>query len=187
MSKKKKVAKLDPNSFAGRIAANMGFRELQRACIVRGMPFEEMVDSDFHQLQSWFIRFGDNTQSLALLDEFDTWVKEVLISRGYPEGDPVHHPSLRLGYIAEQNADGEVTKKKRIKSLAIEKPKKKKAERVEGTNILAGTKKASTYKCALAGYSLEKTIEEVTKGFEDANPSSIRNWYKRCLKENKKE
>lgn len=189
MKKSKKIAK-PTGSFGERISAGMKFKELQRANVVRGLSFEEAVRFDFHQHQSWFIKHADNGQDLSLLDMFDLKMKHELLAAGYPEGDPVHHISLRLGYIAESDEldeDGKPKiKKKKVIGKAIKKKEKRVArERLPGTNILAGTKKSYTYELAGKGKTIERTIEKVLERFPDANPSSVRNWYKRALKEKK--
>lgn len=181
MARKKKIAKTI-DGYASRAASSMKFKELQRANVARGLEFEDAVNFDFHQHQSWFIKNEHLGQNLANLDDFDNWMTEQLVKAGYSPNDPLNHPSLRLGYVPVEDENGETKKTKKIKGPGIRKEKKPKAERVEGTNLLAGTKKALTYELALKGDSLPTIIEQVKERFPDANESSIRNWMKRALK-----
>lgn len=181
MARKKKIAKTI-DGFASRAASSMKFKELQRANVARGLSFSDAVNFDFHQHQSWFIKNEHFGQNLAFLDDFDNWMTEQLIEAGYEPNDPLNHPSLRLGYVPEVNEDGEVKRTKKINGPGIRKEKKPKAERLEGTNILAGTKKALTYQLTKQGETLPNIIEKVKEHFPDAKEASIRNWSKRALK-----
>ena len=196
MSKRTKVAKLNTGGYAERQLSNMRYQDLQRANVARGLDFQSVVDFDIPQHQTWFLKNQDNTQDLSLVDQFDDWMSEQLKEQGYPEGDPIFHPSLRLGFVAKRDDEtGEViqTKKPRMKGLA--KKKKAKAKRLEGTNIIAGTKKAYTYQLTLEKskkrpgkpkYTIDRIVEKVIEAFPDAKEGSIKIWHKKCLKENTK-
>lgn len=191
--KKEKVAKLSGNSYAERQLQNMKFKDLKRANVARGLSFEEASSFDILQHQSWFLRHEDNTQNIRLIDEYDDWVSEQMKLAGYPPDDPVHHPSLRLGFVAERDSEtGEVTQTKKPRMKGVAKEKKKKAERLEGTNVMAGTKKAYTYQLTMEmskkrpgepKYKIERIIEKVMEAFPDAKPGSIKIWHKKCLRE----
>lgn len=181
MARKKKIAKTI-DGYASRAASSMKFKELQRANVARGLEFDDAVNFDFHQHQSWFIRNEHLGQNLSFLDDFDNWMTEQLKAIGYKVTDPINHPSLRLGFVPEMNEDGETKNTKKIKGPGIRKEKKPKAERLEGTNVIAGTKKAMTYQLTQEGKKLSDIIEQVKEHWPDANESSIKNWHKRCLK-----
>lgn len=182
--KSKKIAK-DPSNFASRAVASMKFKDLQMANVARGLAFQDAVNFDFHQHQSWLIRNQDRGQNLMLLNEFDNWMTEQLVSQGYESTDPINHPTLRLGYIPQLQDDNQEKPIRKPRGIALEKEPKKRAERLPGTKLLAGTKKALTYLLTKEGLSLPEIITKVTEAFPDANESSIKNWSKRCLKENK--
>lgn len=183
MSKKKKnqiISTRMAGTPAERELQHLRHKDLQRACVGRGMPFEDVVSSDIPTLQGWFCKHYDNSQNLVFLDEFDDWMAEQLRAAGYSKGDPVFHSDLRLGFIGVSDADdeGKKTKKPRLKSL--DKKEKPKRERVEGTKVFKGTKKALTYQLA-SSHTLAQVTEQVMEQFPEAKPKSISIWYKRAL------
>lgn len=192
MSRKKKVAKFDSGGYAERQLSNMRFQDLKRANIARGLPFEDAAKFDIPQHQTWFLRHEENTQDITLIDQYDDWMNEVLKQQGYPDGDPVYHPSLRLGFVAQRDEEtGEVLQTKKPRTRGLEKKKKKKVKRLEGTNVIAGTKKAYTYQLTLEkgkkgkpAHTIGEIIEKVMAQFPDAKEGSIKIWHKKCLKEN---
>lgn len=159
---------------------NMNIKDLKRNCIVRGMPFEMVVQSGIPDLESWFIRNGAAPIDHELLDQFDNWVEEYLQKeRGIDPNGPngaLLSPMLRLGFFGEDE-DGNV-KVKRIKGIKKKKKKRKKTE----DGIFAGTKKALTFECVKRGLSKEETIKKVTKEFPEAKDKSIGIWYNSARK-----
>ena len=141
------------------------------------MPFEEMVASDFPNLNRFLWKNRNTEINTDLLDEFDEWKEAYL--KGLGLSDDHFHPALRLGYIGEKDEDGNITKVKRIKGM---KKKKRKREKTS-LGIFTGTKKALTYKCVEDGYDIPDTIKVVKENFPDAKDKSISIWYKKAKKE----
>ena len=162
---------------AFRDQTNMTYKRMKQHCVVRGMPFEDVVSGSFPTLGT-FLNINANIDiDTSLLDEFDDW-QDAQIK------DPnMIHESLRLGYIGERGEDGEVKKVKRIPGL---KKTKKKRERTE-SGVFSGTKKALTYKLQLEGISKEETIKSVLEQFPDGKEKSISIWWKKSKRENNKE
>ncbi len=160
---------------------NFKHKDLQRACVVRGMPFDDVVNTTTPGLSNWFISNYGNGQDPNLLNMFDGWVEEKLRELGRDEDDPIMTPCLRLGYIGEVDEETGKTIIKRLRN--IKKPGKEKRERDEVTNIFLGTKKALTYDCAKKLLPMNETIDIVTKQFPEAVEKSIRIWYGKAKKE----
>lgn len=185
--KKKKKSKRNTKVFfenerALRELSKMKHRDIQRACIVRGMPSAEMVNSDHHKLVSWFIKNFERSQDESLLVPHDLWVEEQLKLKGYKEGDTLMSPALRFSYVKDFE---QIEKPKVIKpNQPIVIPEKKvKAEIDKKTGVREGTKKAMTYGLTDEKLAIDKIIKAVKKKFPNAEEKSIKIWYKRRLKE----
>lgn len=160
---------------------NMTFRDTQRRAIIMGMPFQDVVNSDFHKLNTFIMR-SENKPNTALIDEYDKWVDDQLAERGYDKDSPMRSYRLRLGFIKEEDIATGKVKTKRIKGL--EKPKRPKREK-DAHGLWTGTKKSYTFELAGKGFSVDRIIKRVTKKFPDANPKSINQWYKKYHKNQK--
>lgn len=163
--------------------SKMNHRDVQRACIARGCPFELVVSLDVPGLQGWFTKHRDRTQDLNLLNEFDMWKEQIFKELGYKKGDPMFHPNLRLGYIGTKDEEGNTLTTKKPRGLGLAKKTKKKRERDEATGLFAGTKKALTFDCQRKGKTLEETVEIVMEKFPEAQEKSINIWYKKSRKQ----
>ena len=187
MRKKKTAAKTKPHYFenerALRELSSMKHRDLQRACIVRGLQFNQIVDLSHPNLVSWFINNYDNTQSEDLLVEYDAWVEEELIKRGYKKGESLLAPALRFSYVGEIDT---MEKPKIIKppKAVVTHEKKPKASIDAKTGVRSGTKKAMTYELTLSdnNYTIAEIINLVIESFPEADEKSIKIWHKRALK-----
>lgn len=183
---KKKSLKLNSTRVAStpaeRELQHLKHKDLQRACVGRGMPFELAVSLGTPEMQGWFVKNYDNGQNLMFLDEFDDWKEEQLKGRGYEKGDPMFHPSLRLGFIGSKDDDGEGTSVKKPRLKSLDKKEKPKRERIEGTKVLSGTKKALTYQLTIEGIPIAKIIEKVMKQFPEASDKSIKIWHNKAKK-----
>lgn len=158
----------------------LNLKDLKRACIMRGLPFEEVGNKSVLNLQSWFLKNFDLPLDHKLLEEYDIWCEGMLKSRGV---DPIMtSPTFRLSAIAERNADGEVTKRKRVKSLA---PRIKKKKERTSDGLFKGTKKANTYELAQKGLPKAEVIRLIKERWPDAKEKSIGIWYNRAKKVNK--
>lgn len=182
MSKKKR--KFEKNLHpATAYIEKLTLRDLKRECVVRGMPFEEVVRSTVPMLNNWFRDNFHNKTNHSLLDQYDDWWEIEVKAAAEKRGEPVYlHPMLRLGYIAEKDSDGNVTKKKRVKVIIAK--KKVKRERTE-EGLFSGTKKAYTYKLQKDGKSKEETISLVMAQFPEASEKSIGIWFNKSKKEGK--
>jgi hypothetical protein len=178
---------------AERELQHLKHKDLQRACVGRGMDFQAVVNGSIPDLQGWFCKNYDNGQNLQLLDDFDLWKDGELMKRGHVKGDPVFHPILRLGFVGKLDEEGNIveTKKPRLKSL--DKKEKPKRERIEGTKIFSGTKKALTYELTAQKekdksdtYTIPEIVKLVTEQFPEAKEKSIRIWIGRVRKKVKK-
>lgn len=153
-------------------STNMSYKDIKRNCVVRGMPFQEVVDSTIPGLSNWLHHNVNNEIKPHLLDDFDDWVENLLRERG---SEDLIHPQLRLGFIGEKGDDGEVTKTKRVKG--IKKKKKKREKTADG--IFKGTKKALTFQLQQDGVSMADAVTQVMEEYPDASEKSIKIWWKK--------
>lgn len=160
--------------------ANMTFKDVKRRAIALGMPFPDATDADFGKLAS-FVQKSINKPDTSLIDKYDDWVDAILEERGYAKDDPMRNYMLRLGYLGEENPETKERKKKVIKGL----PKTKKAPREKDEQgYWKGTKKSYTFELSARGFTLERITRRVLKKFPDANPKSIKQWYRIYLRKN---
>lgn len=167
---------------AYRELTNMKHKDVQRACILRGLEFSKVVGLDHHALVSWFINNYDNSQDNNLLIQFDLWVEEELKAKGYKEGDTLMSPALRYSYNGDIEA---MEKPKIIKPIAIAaKPEKKQKSEIDTvTGVRTGTKKSLTYQLTLDKMNILDIVKKVKEAFPNAEEKSIKIWNKRKLKE----
>jgi len=150
--------------------------DLQRACLMRGMPFGDIGES-YYFLTGYFSKNFDNPEDQALLDKFDNWRYKRLKDLG--EDNPLF---VRLGFTREVNEEtGEILKRKRVKFVKKQRPKRKRNKKL---GIFAGTKKELTMTSQGEGLSLEETTKVVLDKFPDAKEKSIRIWWKKAAKGN---
>lgn len=167
-------------------------RDIQTACVIRGLSFENVSGFDQLQIIAWFQNNYERPQDHSLIVEYDAWVDKVLENRGYEKGKAIRHPIFNLGITG--NLSGTETgrfdsKKPQVSNTPkhIE-PKEKKAPKEKNESLgglTKGTKKELTYLLTREGKSLEKVTEEVMKAFPEAQPKSIRIWVGRCKKDMK--
>jgi hypothetical protein len=192
MSKKKALAKFsheDRLSPAEKQLTRMKLKDIRRACVARGMDFDYAIESTIPQISGWFIENYDRGQNLLLLNEFDAHVEAKLKAlknpdgtNKYKDGDAVFHSALKLGFIGSKDEDGNVTSTKKPRLKALNKQKKAQKERIEGTKVFKGTKKAMTYELTIGGTAFPEIWEKVSKQFPEAQEKSVKIWYKRALK-----
>lgn len=182
-------ARLSPGEKA---LSNMKLMDLRRACVARGMDFASVVEASIPGLSSWFLQNYDRGQNLLLLNEFDDWremelksLKDKAGEPKYKNGDAVFHSALRLGFIGSKDEDGNTTSKLKPRLKGLKKKKKETKERIEGTKVFKGTKKALTYELTFKGEPFNKIWELVSAQFDEAQEKSVKIWYKRALKEKK--
>lgn len=147
---------------------------------MRGLPFEEVGEKSVLNLQSWFLKNYDLPVDHRLLEEYDIWCETFLKGRGVDS--TMTSPIFRLSSVGERNAAGEVTKRKRVRSM-VPRVKKKKETTSEG--LFKGTKKAYTYELAQKGLPKDEVMRLVKATFPDAKDKSIGIWYNRAKKAKK--
>jgi len=181
MSRKKRKYETGVHPALGHFE-KMKFKDAKRECVIRGMPFIEVLSSDITKLYTFFRDHFYDDLNHKLLDEFDDYqeaeIKKHLEAKG-EDASLLVHPSLRLGYIAEKDEDGNTTKRKRAKTVI--KKLKRKRERTND-NIFKGTKKAYTFELQQKGKSKEEVTKEVMASFPDASEKSISIWYNKSKK-----
>jgi len=187
---------------AFRQLTDMKRRDVQRECILRGCPFEQVTGGSNPWLAGWFTEHLDDAQDNNLLTEFDTWVDGELSKQGYKQGDAMRSPAFKFGIGGNKSEWDPATmarlakskEGKKIEDANVEKgqkPKKEKSgtktKRVLDTKlgIYSGTKKALAYQLTDEGLPINQIIAKVKEIFPDANDKSIQIWQKRRLKENK--
>jgi len=181
MSRKKRKYEMnipDADKFIG----NLKYKDIKRECVIRGMEFDKVIEGTIPKLVNWLRNHFPDTIHFELLDAFDTYqeelIRQVMESRG-EDFTVLLHPTLRLGYIAENDAEGNIIKRKRVRTIV--KRKKKKRERTND-GIFKGTKKAFTFELQQKGLSKEEVIKKVMTQFPDASEKSIGIWYNKSRK-----
>lgn len=172
MVKKRRLPKGFRNTNIGNALADMKYIDLQRACIIRGIDFEDLVEGDSNRLQSWLSKNWLAKKSPSRLDEFDNWRYKTMKALGKED-----EPFIRLGFIGKVDEDGNPIAFKRPPKIRKEKaPKREKTDQ----GLFKGTKKAFTFECSKNGISLPETIILVCGKFPDAQEKSIRIWWKKA-------
>jgi hypothetical protein len=165
---------------------NFTHKDIKRECVIRGIPFEDVISNDAVYLSLYFREHFYDKTTPKRLDEFDAWQEKQIIESMKAKGRRVEayatSPSLRLGFVGDTDAEGNILTTKRIKGI-IKSPKVKR-ERTKN-NIYKGTKKALTYQLQISGKSKAEAITEVMAAFPDANAKSISIWYNKSKKLNK--
>lgn len=158
---------------------SMTYRATKRLAVSLGMPFPDACAAGFPELQG-FIQRTNEREDPSLISQYDEWMDAQLAARGYPPEDPMRHYQLRLSYISEDSmAKAPKMGLKPKKDKKEVKPKREKDE----SGLWKGTKKSYTFELAKRGYTLDRVTRRVLKKFPDANESSIKQWWKRAIKE----
>lgn len=154
------------------------YPDMKRRAISMGMPFPDACAADYWGLKSFLYQSTEQPNN-DLINQYDDWMDKQLEELGYPPGDPMRSFQLRLGFIGEDAKTKEATFKK-VKGLKSPTQKEKKEK--DGNNLWKGTKKSYTFELAIKGYSLERIERRVIKQFPDANPKSIKQWYRSAFR-----
>lgn len=184
--RKSKGVKVKVNRSKQRIRNSaQSYRGLKKQCVALGMPFPDIVASDTNGLLSFINKHVGEKPDKSLIQEYDIWMDKQLADLGYKETDAMRHFQLRLGYVSdESNLEKQLNKvnakpkKARVKKITV--PKE-----LDASGLWKGTKKSLTYESAKKGYDLDKVTAIVFKKFPDAKEVSIKQWFKRALKEQK--
>lgn len=158
---------------ADEFIANSKYKDLQKACIVRGIGFDKLVEGSYLSLCHFLRKEWVNPINENRLQEFDDWRMKIMRELGKE-----NEPFIRLAYTPENPEEGVIAK------IKNEKPKsdKPKRELDNSLGIMGGTKKHLTYNCQTSGKTLEETVKIVMEKFPEAQPKSISIWYKRSKK-----
>lgn len=167
-----------------RALSRMKHKELQQACIMRGLEFDKVVEFDHHDLANWYFHHFEDPEDISKLPTYDNWIEEQLQLRGHKKGDAILSPSLRLGFTPDMST---IKAPPAPKLLAPAKnnsdePKIKREADPE-TGVLAGTKKNLTYQLTDQGMPIAEIIAKVKEAFPAAEEKSIKIWQKRRLNE----
>lgn len=181
MSRKKRKFEInipDSDKFIGKLK----YKDLKRECVIRAMDFDKVISGTVPSLSNWLRNHFIDTIHYELLNDFDNYrenlIRETMEARGEDPGVMLH-PTLRLGYIAEKDEDGNIIKRKRVKTIV--RRRKKKRERTED-GIFKGTKKAFTFELQQSGLPKDEVINKVMAQFPDASEKSISIWYNKSRK-----
>lgn len=162
---------------------NFTHKDLKKACILKGMSFEEATGGLSHpDMVNWYLQNYDRGDNPNLLTEYDAWREAILVAKGHKPGDPLLHPDFKFGHIGEIEKLDKPTEPRISKVPSTTKPK---AEMDEKLGVRKGTKKAMTYELTNAKVELGEIIKQVQAAFPGAEEKSIKIWQKRCLKDMK--
>lgn len=167
---------------AYRLLQDMKHRDLQKACILRGIPSNDLVNLSHPALVNWFTQNLENTEDPNLLLQHDLWVEEQLRARGYKEGDTLLSPWLRFSYNGDIEKMDKPKQLKPQQATQVKAPTKERAKVDESTGLRTGTKKSLTYQLTMEGLEMDEIIVGVKKQFPEADEKSIKIWAKRCKK-----
>jgi hypothetical protein len=175
-----------------KFVGQLKYIDIQAACIVRGMDFQDMAEADIGGLETYLLHNFDNDSDRALLEEYDIWVDQKLALK-YDEDHPLRHYKK----FSIWSEEGEVVvNTKKLKKAGVPLKKKVKAKRNSKFNIISGTKKEYTHTLCQSLYEKfhekydNKTIVKkfavqlvvkVTSKFGEANEKSIKIWMKRAI------
>lgn len=161
---------------AGGFFNNLDIKGFKREAVLRGMPFQEVLDADIPTLYSYIVEHFSMEKQPELLDQFDDYVDGILKERGQ---DELISPSLRLGFIGERDEEtGMVTKIKRVVGLSKKERKPRKAKTKDG--IVGGTAKALTFELYSQGKDKKSTISAVLEKFPSTSDKSIGIWWNKA-------
>lgn len=185
MARKKKEQSPEKTSFLRDSCHHDTYRDLQRKAVSLGMPFPDVPLAGVFGLLNYINRPDTPNPNPQLIYEYDKWVLEQLDNSGVPKDDALRSSRLRLGFVGEEDEEGNKIKRKRIPGIKLSKVKKSARER-DDFNLIKGTKKSYTWELTKKGYDVDRITRRVKKKFPDANEKSIKLWYRACIREMKK-
>jgi hypothetical protein len=94
----------------------LDLRGLKKECLVRGMDFSELAESDIPRLQSWFLKNYLNDIEPERLVEYDAWLDQQFEAKGYDKlkDSWAFHPSLRLSRAEDSTEEEPKTRKVKL-------------------------------------------------------------------------
>jgi len=156
--------------------SDLTYKDLKIACIVRGMPFDDVLKADFFRLSNFVQQNVLIKQNHDLLEEYDDYIDGVLELRDKQE---LIHSSLRLGYVKKEGDDEYTPGKTKVKEKVEKKPPRQK----DSNGLYQGTMKSYTYELQKKGKTVEQTLTKVTRKFPQALPKSVKIWFNKSKKE----
>lgn len=154
--------------------SDLTYRDLKIACIVRGMPFDDVLKADFFRLSNFVQNNVLVSQNMSLLDDYDDYLESTLKERG--QTDLIHN-SLRLGYVKKEGDDEYIPKPAKVKA------EKKPIREKDSNGLFKGTMKSYTYELQKKGKTLPQTLTKVLRKFPDAKEKSVKIWFNKSKKE----
>lgn len=158
--------------------SDLTYRDLKIACIIRGMPPEEVLKADFFKLSNFAQTNVLVKENHDLLEKFDDYVEAILRERG--QTDLIHN-SLRLSYVRKDN-DDEYTPSNARTRLIKEKPEKKAPREKDSNGLFKGTMKSYTFELQKKGKTLDQVMIKVRRKFPESKEKSIKIWYNKSKK-----
>lgn len=160
----------------------MKYQDVKDACIVLNMPFEDVSKADWHGLKSYYARHYGGIENPELLEEFDSYTANSLISNGHSPDDPLVKYRPHAEKVGEEEDTTTLDSTPLKTPTALPKKKKGKRER-DSFGGFKGTKKSYVYLGVSKGATIDKVIDKTLKKFPDAKEKSIRIWFKKATKE----
>lgn len=179
---KPKMANKEKANLLTSAGRHMTYRDLKRQAVILGMPFPDACKASVFGLIG-YINSSTNKPDQELINQYDDWMDKQLEEAGYDKNHPLRNSRLRLGFLGEEDENGN-RRTKRVPGIRKKKERKPPRERDE-FNLIKGTKKSYTYELAGKGFSLERVIRRVKKKFPDANDKSINLWYRKAKRDTK--
>lgn len=185
----------EKDKILGRIG-DMKYPDIKANCLIRGCPFEKVIDGDFPKLCAWLYKNWHTKEDPSKLLEFDAWMDTKLEERGYKKGSAIrNHKQFTAESPKEDPSKAPLGKE--AKKEALPKKKKIKKERDANFGIYKGTKKEATYsltetlyrqlgnkydKKVLVKKFTPQLLDKLKKKFGDTpSEKSVKIWMKRCL------
>ncbi len=153
------------------------YKDLKKAAIMRGFPFNLIGNYGVHELQSWLYQNYKNDIKPQLLQEYDKWVDESLMSQGYID-EPIHI-DLKLGDYAVDEDGNEIRRKRNVALMGAIKTPEEKAAFIPKK----GSKKQRVYQLVEQELDTQEIITKMDEEFGNINDGSIKSWCSRARKQ----
>lgn len=170
-----KAPSKEKSNFLGASGRNMTYKDLKRKAIILGMPFPDACSAGVFDLLH-YINVSEEKPDKSLIDKYDDWMDKQLENIGYSKDDPLRNSRLRLGFLGEEEENGQ-RRTKRVPGIKKPRGKKPPRERDE-FNLIKGTKKSYVFELTAKGFEFDRVIRRMKKKFPEANEKSINLWYR---------
>lgn len=176
---RRKIPKTDFRDPREKLLASCNLRDLKRACIVRGIHFNLVVESDVLELQSWLFRNYYNLTEPNLLVEFDRWYETELSDQGIIDG-PLH-TDLKFGYYREDEVGNRRSSKRNTLIVGAVKSDRELAE----YKPRIGTAKERAFELFEEGLSTREVIDEMDLIHPEVSEGTVKVWGSKWRKQKK--